>query len=72
MQTEPRYLPPHRRYGGTLKNVAREKPNVVRAIALKKIFAQTNPLTQPEAYERGFSSNGGPGHHAATYRSEWQ
>ena len=52
-----RYLPPHRRKGGTLENIAREKPNVVRIIAPRRIFAQTNSITQPGVYEGGFSFN---------------
>ena len=59
MQAEVRYLSPHRRDGGTLENVAREIPNAAMAIAPHMIFAQTNPLTQPRAYEGGFSFNGG-------------
>ena len=31
MQVEVRYVPPDRRDGGTLENVALEKPNAVRA-----------------------------------------
>ena len=31
MQIEARYLPPHRREGGTLENVSRERPNAARA-----------------------------------------
>ena len=31
MQVEVRYLPPHRREGGTLTNVAEERPNASRA-----------------------------------------
>ena len=61
MQVEARYLPPHRREGGTLENIAKEKPNAARATAPQRIFAQTNPLTQLRAYEGGFSFNGGPG-----------
>ena len=61
MQVEVRYLPPHRREGGTLENVARERLNVARATTPQRIFAQTNPITQPIAYEGGFSFNGGPG-----------
>ena len=45
MQADVRYLPPHRRKGGTLENVVEERPNVVRVIAPQRIFAQTNPLT---------------------------
>ena len=60
MQAEVRYLPPHRREGGTLENVVGERSNVARATTPQKIFVQTNPLTQPEAYEGGFSFNGGP------------
>ena len=59
MQAEARYLPPHGREGGTLENVAGERPNATRATAPLRIFAQTNPLTQPKAYERGFSFNRG-------------
>ena len=33
MQAEARYLPPHRREGGTLENVAGERPNAARTIA---------------------------------------
>ena len=47
------------REGGTLENVAGERPNTARATTPQKIFAQTNPLTQPRAYEGGFSFNGG-------------
>ena len=36
-----------------------ESLNAARAINPQWIFAQTNPLTQPRAYERGFSFNGG-------------
>ena len=61
MQVEIRYLPPHRREGDTMENVAGERPNATRTIALKRIFAQTNPITQPEVYEGGFSFKGGPG-----------
>ena len=73
MQVEARYLPPHMREGGTLENVAEERPNATKATAPHRIFAQTNPLTQHGAYEGGFSFNGGQrGHHVATYKSEWQ
>ena len=73
MLVEVRYLPLHRREGGTLENVAGERPNAVRAIVPQRIFAQTNPLTQLGAYEEGFSFNGGLGGcHAAAYKSEWQ
>ena len=61
MQAEVRYLPPHRREGGTLENVVGERPNIARATAPQRIFAQTSPLTQPRAYEKGFSFNGGLG-----------
>ena len=71
MQVEARYLLPHRREGDTLENVVGKKPNAARAIAPQRIFAQTNPLTHPGAYERGFSFNGGSGgHHVAAYKSE--
>ena len=61
MQAEVRYLPPHRREGCILENIAWEKPNAVRATTPKRIFAQTNPITQPGAYEGGFSFTGGSG-----------
>ena len=61
MQVEVRYLSPHRREGGTLENVARERLNAARATVLQRIFTQTNRLTQPGAYEEGFSFNGGSG-----------
>ena len=61
MQVEVRYLPPHRREGGTLENVAEERPNVAKTITPQSIFAQTNSITQPGVYERGFSFNGGLG-----------
>ena len=54
-------VPPHRIEGGTLENVAVERPNATRTIAPQRIFAQTNPITQPGVYERGFSFNGGLG-----------
>ena len=44
-------LPPHMREGGTLENVVGERPNATRTIALKRIFAQTNPITQLGVYE---------------------
>ena len=55
MQAEVRYLPPHRREGGTLENVAGERPNAARATTLQRIFAQTG------AYKGSFSFNGGLG-----------
>ena len=35
MHAEVRYLPPHKREGGTLDNIARERPNVARTTALR-------------------------------------
>ena len=61
MQVEARYPYPHRREGGTLENVAEERPNAARATTPQRIFAQTNPLTQSRAYEVGFSFNRGSG-----------
>ena len=76
MQEKVRYLPPHRREGGTLENVAREMPKVAKTTTPYRIFAQTNPITQPGVYKGGFSFNGGPwgfmGNHAVTYMSKWQ
>ena len=34
MQAEVRYLPPHKREGGTLENVVGERPNAAKTIAL--------------------------------------
>ena len=61
MQAKVRYFPPHRRKGGILENVAGERPNAARTTAPQRIFAQTNPITQPGVYEGGFSFNEGPG-----------
>ena len=61
MQAEVRYLPPHRREGGSMENVARERPNSARTTTPLRNFAWTNPITQPEVYEGGFSFNGGLG-----------
>ena len=73
MQVEVRYLLPHMREGGTLENIARERPNAAKVTTPQRIFAQTNPLTQPGAYEGGFLFNGGSGgDHVAAFRSEWQ
>ena len=78
MQAKARYLPPHRIEGGSLENVVWGRPNAARAIAPQGIFAQTNPITQPGAYEGIFFHWGGGGgggrgvHHVATCKSEWQ
>ena len=61
MHAEVRYLSPHRRKGSNMENIAGERPNAARTIATQRIFAQTNPITQPGVYEGGFSFNGGPG-----------
>ena len=61
MQVEVRYLPPYRREGGTLENVVGKRSNEAKATAPQRIFAQTNPITQPRAYEGCFPFNGGPG-----------
>ena len=45
MKTKARYIPPHKREGGTLGNVVGERPNATKATAPQRIFAQTNPLT---------------------------
>ena len=58
MQAEVRYLPLHRREECIIENVTKEKPNAVRATTPQRIFAQTNLITQPEAYEGGFSFSG--------------
>ena len=61
MQAEVRYLPPHRREGGTLENVVVERPNAARTISPRRIFAHTNPITQPGVHEGDFCFNGGLG-----------
>ena len=58
MQAEVRYLPPYRRKGGILENIESERPNATRITGLERIFAQTNPNTQPRVYEGAFSFNG--------------
>ena len=58
MQVEVKYLPPYRREGGNLENVNGERPNAAKTTAPQRIFAQTNPITQPGVYEGGFSFNG--------------
>ena len=37
-----------------------EKPNAAKATTPQRIFAQTNPIIQSEAYQGGFSFSGGP------------
>ena len=61
MQAKVRYFPPHMREGGTLQNVARERPNASRTTSLQRIFTQINPITQPGVYEGDFSFDGGSG-----------
>ena len=61
MQAKVRYLPPHMREGGTLENVAGERPNAARTTSPQRIFAKMNPITQPGVYEGYFSFNGGSG-----------
>ena len=61
MQAEVRYLSPYRREGGTLENVAGERPNATITTAPQRIFAQTNPITHLGADEGSCSFNGGPG-----------
>ena len=60
MHAKVRCLPPHKREGGTLENVSRERLNVAKTATSQRILAQTNPITQPGVYEGGFSFNGGP------------
>ena len=48
------------REGGTLDNIAGERPNATRTTAPQMILAHINPITQPGVYEGGFSFNGGP------------
>ena len=53
------FLPQER--GRYLKNIIEEKPNAARITAPQRIFAKTNPITQPGVYEGDFSFNGGLG-----------
>ena len=39
MQAKVRYLPPHKREGGTLENIAGERPNATRTTATQRNFA---------------------------------
>ena len=66
MQADVRYFSPHMREDGTLENVGGEMPYATIATTPQRIFAQTNPLTQPRTYEGGFSFNGGSGGHRGT------
>ena len=41
-----------------MENVVGERLNAARTTTPQRIFAKTNPITQPGVYERGFSFNG--------------
>ena len=43
-----------------MENVVRKRPNAARTTTPQRIFAQTNPITQPGFYEGSFSFNRGP------------
>ena len=43
-----------------MENVVGERPNAARTTTPQRIFAQTNPITQPGFYEGSFSFNKGP------------
>ena len=49
-QVENRLLPPHRREEVSLKKSNGERPNLVRTTALQRVYAKTNPITQPGVY----------------------
>ena len=50
VQVENRYLPPHRRENGSSTNVNGEHSNLVIIVAPQRLFDNTNPITQPRAY----------------------
>ena len=47
---ENRYLPLHRRNEGTSVNVNGERNTFVRTMVAQRLFANTNPVTQPKTY----------------------
>ena len=56
MLTEGRYLPPHKREGGTLENVVEERPNAARARALKGFLLKLIQLYNLEHMKGAFLS----------------
>ena len=58
-QGENHDFPPHRRYDGTSTNVNGECSNLVRTMAPQRLFSNTNPITQPRAYNEPLSFAGG-------------
>ena len=54
MQVEARYLPPHRREGGTLENIAKEKPNELEPQPLKGFLLKLTPLHNLEHMKGAF------------------
>ena len=60
-QVESRYLPPHRRENGTLKNFNRERSNLFITMAPQRVFVNTNPVTHLGAYNEPLPLVGGMG-----------
>ena len=58
-QVESWYLPPYRREDGTSTNVNGERSNYVRTMAPQRVFVNTNPVTQPEAFNEPLPLAGG-------------
>ena len=65
MQVETRYLPPHKREGDTLENVAGERPNEARLLKLIKLHNLKHMKGLFFQWRLG-------GHHVAFCMSEWQ
>ena len=61
IQVENCYLPPHRREDGTSTNVNGESFNLVIIMAPQRLFANTNSITQPGAYNEPLPFVGGTG-----------
>ena len=53
------YLPPHRREEGSSKNFNGERSNPVRTMTTQRVYANTNPVTQPEVYNEALPLAGG-------------
>ena len=71
MQVEVRYPPPHRREGGTLKNVAWENLMQLEPQPLRKFLFRLIKLHNQNHMKDAFLSVEARGHHAATCRSKF-
>ena len=54
-----RYLPPHRREEGSLKNYNGERPNLIKTTTPQRVYANNNPITQPGVYNEPLPLAGG-------------